>query len=207
MLKNISNITSYSSTHRGSHLYGNKSVGNVSNSNQQRIEKLENVSEIDSLQINISDEARKAALQMIKEKHESDKLKNELGKMQSMINVLELELENMKNPNDGNAESIKVLTKCILIAARIMQGDEVPKEDLKFLQKNNMELYYKSIMMRVEKKNPKKHERISEDEKPPESTNTSIDTADIINTLQSALDNINMSGMETSNNPTNSEIE
>jgi hypothetical protein len=60
------------------------------------------------------------------------------------------------------AEEAKVRLKCLMIAMRIMAGDTVPREDYRYLAKNDLELYSKAVSMRIEQENPKKHKKISE---------------------------------------------
>lgn len=88
---------------------------------------------------------------------------------------------------DAESESAEVQRKCLIIAARIIAGDEVPKRDYRYLAKNNLELYCKAVCMRVVRKKARQHKAVSDDEStknpdfPIESSETSLpDTGDIL---------------------------
>ena len=72
-------------------------------------------------------------------------------------------------PGSTNAQAdeesdAEVQRKCMVIAARIIAGDEVPQRDYRYLAKNNLELYCKAICMRVVRKKPRRHKPVSDDE-------------------------------------------
>ena len=73
-------------------------------------------------------------------------------------------MENAKTQAEAESESAEVQRKCLIIAARIIAGDEVPKRDYRYLAKNNLELYCKAICMRVVRKKARRHKPISDDE-------------------------------------------
>lgn len=95
------------------------------------------------------------------------------------------QLKSVNEQNKASAEGSETRIKCMIIARRIMSGDEVPIEDYRFLLKNDPELYGKAVMMRIEKENPVKHKKISgeSDEKRSESEKTDK-TAQIAEILQ-----------------------
>lgn len=74
------------------------------------------------------------------------------------------QLESSSEQQKASNENTKILIKCLMIAMRIMAGDEVPKEDHRFLAKYDMGLYHRAISMRIMRENPKKYKRLSEDE-------------------------------------------
>jgi hypothetical protein len=84
------------------------------------------------------------------------------------------QLEDVREQGKAAAESWKVRIKCLKIAMRIIVGDEVPVEDHRYLAKNDPELYFEALSRRMPKEHPRKHERLSEDEKPdnPNTDNT-----------------------------------
>jgi len=88
------------------------------------------------------------------------------------------QLENVREQGKAAAESWEVRIKCLQIAMRIIVGDEVPVADHRYLAKNDPELYYEAMSRRVPSENPRKHEKLSEDEKPdnPNTDNTSDDS-------------------------------
>ena len=73
-------------------------------------------------------------------------------------------LENARAQADAEKESADVQRKCLIIAARIMAGDEVPQKDYRYLAKNNLELYCRAICMRVVREKARRHKAISDDE-------------------------------------------
>ena len=110
-------------------------------------------------------------------------LNEELQKMSEKLKAFKEQLENVKEQADGAAEQWKVYTRCLRIAMHIMSGDIVTKEDHRYLAKNDPELYSKAVSMRMEKTDPKKIKRISEDEKPDKNS----DKDDENSTLDSQL--------------------
>jgi len=108
-----------------------------------------------------------AAANQKAEKKPEDRLndqKKKLEEMRGRHNWLLEELKKAKEANKAEADGWKTKIKCMQIAMRIMAGDNVPIEDHRYLAKNDMELYSKAISMRVEKQDPKEHDRLSEDE-------------------------------------------
>lgn len=86
------------------------------------------------------------------------------GQYQSLLD----QLENSNRQSDAVGKDMETRRKCMLIAMRIMSGDKVPMEDYRYLAKNDQGLYSRAVMMRMEKKNPKEYDRLSEDEEPGE---------------------------------------
>lgn len=138
----------------------------ISNSNLNS-KKPENTAEMpkkpenkDAFEFTMTEKEREKA-EMIKQKQEEAKLQQE---------QLKSELESSNMQAKEFEKSAKVQSQCMLIASRIMAGDDVPIQDYKYLATNNTELYGKAIMMRVNKENPEKHKRVSEDEEETEPT-------------------------------------
>ena len=180
MPKNISNISISNNppAYRTSHSHGNRNVGNVNNQLSERSKN--NVKNRNNpVLINISDEGRQAALDSQTTDTQNKSIDKDALKMMDMQNEL-AKLANMKSDNEsfikqmkaaqeaGKAklEEARIRMKCLLIAGHIMSGDEVHKADIKYLKKHDPELYRKAISLRMEKENPKKIKRLSEDEKP-----------------------------------------
>lgn len=93
---------------------------------------------------------------------------NQLKQLQQeakkQFDTLKHQLGSADQQAKASNEATKVLIKCLIIATRIMAGDEVPKEDHRYLAKHDMKLYSKAISMRITREKPQKHKRISEDE-------------------------------------------
>jgi hypothetical protein len=83
---------------------------------------------------------------------------------QGQMDEMRQQLESAKTQAKAAGESAEVKMKCITIAMRIMSGDEVPREDHRYLAKHDLELYCKAITMRVAREKPRHYKRISEDE-------------------------------------------
>ena len=100
---------------------------------------------------------------------------NELNKMTDEHQIHMKQLEDAREQGEAVAESWKTRIKCLQIAMRIISGDEVPREDHQYLAKHDPELYSEAVSRRMPKEDPRKHERLSEDEK----SETSDMTADL----------------------------
>lgn len=74
------------------------------------------------------------------------------------------QVESANQQADAEAKELKVLRQCQLIASRVMAGDRVPVEDLKYLAEHDMKLYSLAIAMKRKNPDPKDQERVSEDE-------------------------------------------
>jgi HPt (histidine-containing phosphotransfer) domain-containing protein len=83
---------------------------------------------------------------------------------QGEMDEMRQQLESANAQAEAMGESAKVRMECNIIAMRIMSGDEVPREDHRYLAKHDPELYAKAITMRVAREKPKHYKRISEDE-------------------------------------------
>ena len=78
--------------------------------------------------------------------------------------TLTQQLEQARLQAQAKAEELERLRKCLVIALRIISGDKVPAEDYRFLAENEPKLYSQSITLRMAKKDPEEHDRLSEDE-------------------------------------------
>jgi len=92
-------------------------------------------------------------------------LKNETESTLNWYEEMMRQLESAREQGEAMAEAARVRIKCLIIAARIMSGDKVPREDYRYLAKHDLELYSKAVSLRMEKEDPKKHRRVSEKEK------------------------------------------
>lgn len=69
-----------------------------------------------------------------------------------------------KKELDRLDKMMKALLNCQKIAARIMAGDRVPPEDLRYLEENDPEGYKLALALRKPKKDPKEWDSVLEDE-------------------------------------------
>jgi hypothetical protein len=95
-------------------------------------------------------------------------MKGEEDEMPEMVfdkEALSRQMDSAKQAGNAIAGTFDVLRKCLIIASRIRNGDEVPDKDAKYLQENNPELYMQALMLRQQKENARKYESVLEDEK------------------------------------------
>lgn len=88
-----------------------------------------------------------------------------LDEMRDKYRMLREDMKRAQEAGDGMAEAMKEKIRCLQIAMRIMSGDNVPIEDERYLAEKDIELYHQAKTMRIEKEDPKDHDRLSEDEK------------------------------------------
>ncbi len=74
------------------------------------------------------------------------------------------EMEQIRESNSEAKKDISTTSKCMRIASRIVQGDTVPVQDIKYLMKHDMELYGQSMKMRIPKEDPKEWDSELSDE-------------------------------------------
>ncbi|MCL2153557.1 MAG: hypothetical protein FWH57_11490 [Oscillospiraceae bacterium] len=111
-------------------------------------------------EVTISNEAKAKA-----QSKEEQKFADALERMRAEGRELQRQLEIARKQGEGVAEYYRSKLKCLIIAMRIMQGDIVPPEDHRFLLEEDPELYKEAMTMRIEKEDPKEHDRVSEDKK------------------------------------------
>ena len=90
--------------------------------------------------------------------------KEELARIEREREELQKQLEQAREQGEAQFEAMMVKIKCLLIAGRIMHGHKVPKDDYRYLAKHDMGLYAKALSLRIEKRDPIKYDRLSEDE-------------------------------------------
>lgn len=73
-------------------------------------------------------------------------------------------MEQIRESNSEAKKDISTTSKCMRIASRIVQGDTVPVQDIKYLMKHDMELYGQSMKMRIPKEDPKEWDSELSDE-------------------------------------------
>ena len=100
------------------------------------------------------------------------------GFLQYDVKEYRRQIEGAKKQAKSEADALKTRLKCQKIARRIMKGDIVPQADYRYLLKNDPGLYTQAVSLRVESKDPKKHDRLSKDEKPEEMGGQEAPSAD-----------------------------
>ena len=93
----------------------------------------------------------------------NDKLKDKLQKEEEKLGYIRY-IEEMGLSEGADANQLRIAMKCYIIATRIMKGDEVPYKDHEYLRKHDPELYVEAIKHKMPNLDPKKHDRLSEDE-------------------------------------------
>lgn len=99
---------------------------------------------------------------------ESDKYKKEkevsLTISEEALERMKESMEQIRESNSEAKKDISTTSKCMRIASRIVQGDTVPVQDIKYLMKHDMELYSQSMKMRIPKEEPKEWDSELSDE-------------------------------------------
>lgn len=72
--------------------------------------------------------------------------------------------EQIRTNDEEGRKNVQVQTKCMKIAMRLVAGDKVPYQDERFLQKNDPDLYMRSLKMRVPKQDPKEYDSVLDEE-------------------------------------------
>jgi len=80
---------------------------------------------------------------------------------------------------EGAGKAFDILRKCLIIAARIMAGDEVPQKDHNFLIENNSAMYMKAMSLRQYKEDPEKWDSILGDDDETSGTEIEISVPEI----------------------------
>ena len=93
-------------------------------------------------------------------KQMADKMRTENAAMR--LRMLTEVLQKDKSKTTSNQYDAQI--KCSIIATRIMRGDKVSDQDLRFLMEHDPHLYFIAIMSRVEKEDPEEYESITDDE-------------------------------------------
>ncbi len=73
-------------------------------------------------------------------------------------------LKNVSGQNKKSPSPEQVRRICMKIAARIKKGDKVPIKDIKYLLKNDPQLYQTAMMSKKHNDNPKRWKQLSPDE-------------------------------------------
>lgn len=84
--------------------------------------------------------------------------------MDEQVKQLKEEMERAKEQAESMAKELKKKMTCMEIASRVMAGDDVPSEDLRYLAKHDTELYAQALSLRIARKDSRKYKRLSEDE-------------------------------------------
>ncbi len=107
--------------------------------------------------LELSEEVRNA----IKEARDRQQKANE---NQSMLDMLEREMENAKKSNEAAEEATDKQIKALEIARRIARGGRVPMKDEKLLLEYNPDLYKMAKNMAIMAKEHKKYKSLVKDE-------------------------------------------
>ena len=85
---------------------------------------------------------------------------------------LKEEMKNADEQAEAAGESMKILSRCIKIATRILNGDKVPLKDMKYLQENEPDMFKQAITLRRINPEPKEYDSVLEDEEEDKTENT-----------------------------------
>ena len=114
---------------------------------------------------NITDEASKiySSKKIVEKKLILNSINAHSKKKEATL-TLSKEMEQIRESNSEAKKDISTTSKCMRIASRIVQGDTVPVQDIKYLMKHDMELYGQSMKMRIPKEDPKEWDSELSDE-------------------------------------------
>jgi len=109
-----------------------------------------------------------------------EEIMEEASKKQEMDNML-TDMEQKKKKMDQLEKMLRSQRLCMKIAARIMRGDRVPPEDMKYLEEHDPDGFKLAMAMRKPKRNPENCKSVLKDEdkhpKQAESEDNSGETA------------------------------
>lgn len=146
--------------------------------------KIHNIEKKQNLNINNTDsiESKKNSKEDILTISEEAQLALE-EKREEMLREMEEKsamIENFKEQmkaSESEESPYEIELKCLLIAMRIIGGDEVPQKDKSFLMEHKPDMYINSITFRKQSEDPKKHKSLLKDKK----QNDSIQEAQKLN--------------------------
>lgn len=94
----------------------------------------------------------------------SDAGKQKLEEQDNFLSFLQDQLDSIKEQEKAGEEGWEDFGKCLKIAASIAAGDNVPQQDMQFLQEHNPELFMKAMLLRRPKEDPEDCDSVLEDE-------------------------------------------
>lgn len=94
----------------------------------------------------------------------SEEAQQKLDEQNNMLEFLQMQLESTREQVKAGEEGWADYGKCLVIARRIANGDNVPMQDIDFLREKNPELFLKAMSMRMPNKDPEDCESVLEDE-------------------------------------------
>lgn len=94
----------------------------------------------------------------------SDAGKQKLEEQENFLSFLQQQLDSIKEQEKAGEEGWESFGKCLEIAGRIAAGDNVPQQDMQYLQEHNPDLFMKAMLLRRPKEDPEDYESVLEDE-------------------------------------------
>ncbi|MCL2616009.1 MAG: hypothetical protein FWD96_00020 [Defluviitaleaceae bacterium] len=88
----------------------------------------------------------------------------QLKEMRAQVDNLRSQWESASVQADAKAEYLRKKLIALEIATRIMNGDEVPTQDHRFLAEFDIALYAKALSLRQPNDDPEKHDSLLEDD-------------------------------------------
>lgn len=129
----------------------------------------------------------------------TDKLEvSEETQRKMKLEELKRQMESAKEQGDAAGDSVKVMSRCMKIAQRIMNGDNVPIKDMKYLRENYPDLMRQAFLFRRSNPEPKDYKSVLEDEEEQGTDNSvSDESADTAEFTESAPAESGDTGGET----------
>ncbi|MBQ8147483.1 MAG: hypothetical protein IJ040_01700 [Lachnospiraceae bacterium] len=120
---------------------------------------------IDGIAFSLSAEGMRELEKKKMEEQKQEEKEKKLQEQQQQLEMLQMQLDSIQEQTEASEEGWDALGKCLTIALRITNGDNVPPSDIQFLQEHNQELFMQAMSMRMPKKDPEDYESILEEEK------------------------------------------
>ena len=93
-----------------------------------------------------------------------EKKQEQLQRKLDESNQLIQDMENAQEQAEAMSESMEVMIKCLKIAASIMNGDNVPAEDMQYLMEHDPDTFSMAVSLRRQKDDPEDCDSILDDE-------------------------------------------
>lgn len=111
---------------------------------------------------------------------------------EDLFDVTEMLKQLRESSKTSPDDPLIVKLKCMVIATRIRNGDNVPNKDTRFLLENEPEMYLRAVLFRQKNNNPKKYKSILEDEKNDSVEESCNDISSVSKDLEISIPDNNM---------------
>lgn len=113
-----------------------------------------------------------------------ERLKDMIAETNSLLE----QLESSKEQTEAMEEEFEILSNCMKIAMRILHGDKVPAEDIKYLMENQPDLYKMAMTMQYENDDPKEYDSVLEDEDSEADSENSMEPIELSDVIENTTE-------------------